>query len=308
MIKRAQNRIAESRFALLTTAIYALVVCGAAGVISQGWWLQLLLLALSTLMMVYLNNSNALIRIYSRMVSCSFLVMMTMASFLLPSIETMVVQMAFIDFILFFFRAYQDKEAQGLLFYAFCALGIMSLFFVQTLYLVPILIILLGSNMMALSVRTFFASLIGLAMPYWFLLAYDIYIGQADLFVNHLIALDDFHQMFDLALLDSHRLVTLAVVTLFSVVGTVHFLRNSFKDKIRIRMIYESFIVMELCILLLILFQPQHFDQLLGMLIVVASPLIGHFIALTHTRWTNIFFFVIMAIALILTTYNLWVP
>ena len=55
-----------------------------------------------------------------------------------------------------------------------------------------------------------------------------------------------------------------------------------------------------------ILLQPQHYDVLIRILIINTAPLVGHFLALTHTRQTNIVFFVIIVATLIVTGYNLW--
>ena len=70
MIRRLQNQIAESRWALPLTAIYGAAIVVLLGAVERQMWAQTALLALSTLLMVELNNANALIRIYSRMVSC----------------------------------------------------------------------------------------------------------------------------------------------------------------------------------------------------------------------------------------------
>ena len=78
MIKRTQNRIAESRWALPICAAYTLLICIISGLFVEGIWVQLALTAVATLLMVELNNRNSLIRIYSRMVSCSFLVLTMM--------------------------------------------------------------------------------------------------------------------------------------------------------------------------------------------------------------------------------------
>jgi len=58
--------------------------------------------------------------------------------------------------------------------------------------------------------------------------------------------------------------------------------------------------------MLFIALQPQHFDILIGLVFVCASPLIAHLLTLTSTRFTNIAFFVILATCLIITTINLW--
>ena len=64
--KRLQNRVAESRFAFPVAVVYAAVVWMMAGLVGSSLYLQLGVFAVSTLMMVTLNNTNALIRIYSR--------------------------------------------------------------------------------------------------------------------------------------------------------------------------------------------------------------------------------------------------
>ena len=73
--KRRQERFALSRFALPVTAIYGALATLAAGVIEQELWLQTAALFAATIMMVFLNNRYSLIRVYSRMVSCSYLVL-----------------------------------------------------------------------------------------------------------------------------------------------------------------------------------------------------------------------------------------
>ena len=166
-VKRIQNKIADSRLALPVTAIYAVLVCLISGFITQHLWAQFAILIVSTYMMLELNNTNALIRIYSRMVSCSYLMLAVMAHFLLVSVPYGMVQLLFIGFLLLFFRCYQDKRAAGTVFYAYTMLGVASLFFVQVLYFVPITWILLRTNIMAGNVRTLSASIIGLLMPYW---------------------------------------------------------------------------------------------------------------------------------------------
>lgn len=122
LVKRFQNKVAESRISLPITAVYALLVCLGCGFWEQQLWWQFAVLAVSSFLMMELNNANALIRIYSRMVSCSFIAFVVMAKFLLVSLPCGIVQLFFIAFFLFFFKAYQDKRATGTVFYAFAHL------------------------------------------------------------------------------------------------------------------------------------------------------------------------------------------
>ena len=74
-IRRIQNRIAESRFLLPTTAIIALCICLLAGLVQKQQWIPFLLFAIATYFFAELNNTNALLRIYSRTVSSSFMLL-----------------------------------------------------------------------------------------------------------------------------------------------------------------------------------------------------------------------------------------
>jgi len=305
MIKRAQNRIAESRATLPWTAVICLLIWLVGGVITHGWWLQMGVAALAMVMMALLNNVNALIRIYSRMISCSFIVLMTMTAYLWPQLPAGMVALAVTTFYLLLFQTYQDKRAMGMIFYAYAMLGIGSIFWVRLLWLVPVFWILMATNILAFSGRTFFASILGLVLPYWFLGGYYFLTGQIAMLGEHFVDILNVGPLFAFELLDLHHFVTMGFVFLLGILGIVHFLRNSYKDKIRIRMYYEAFIVIELVLMAAIIVFPKMADPIMALLITTTAPLIGHFLALTHTKLTNITFFVILVIVAALTLYNI---
>lgn len=304
--KRIQNRIADSRMALPITAVYAVMACLACGFIGQHLWWQFAMLVLSTYMMVELNNANALIRIYSRMVSCSYLVLTVMSPSLLMSVPHAATQMFLVAFFLLLFRCYQDKRAAGGLFYAFAMLGMASLAFVQILYFVPVVWVLLFTNIMAGNVRTWCASLLGLMLPYWCVGGYCVYVGQVDALYAHIEGLWQFAPLADVGAVSLSQALSVGVVVVVAVIGMVHFHRNSFMDKIRTRMLFEVFTTFILCIIVFAVLQPQHLSFLHSMLLVCVSPLAGHFISLTHTRATNVTFLALLAIVLGVTVYNIW--
>lgn len=307
MFTSIQTRVAQSRWALPWTSLYAVIVCLLAGFVPQMMWQQFLLFVLSTLFIAELNNAYALIRIYSRMVSCSFLLMTTMAGFLLQSVSGLAVQLGLIVFYLYLLKAYQAPHASDAVFVAFFAIGMVSLLFVQILFFVPLLWVLLAVNMLAFSPRTFIASLLGIVAPYWFAVAYCLYAGTMTYIPTHLAGLAVFAPPFALGSIDTSRLVTAALVLLLALVGGTHFVLYSYQDKIRTRMNYELFIAMDVFCFAGILLQPQHFDSLLAMSIVTTAPLIGHYAALSHSKISNISFILLSIIILALTGYNLWI-
>ena len=308
IVKRFQNRVAESRIALPVTGVYAFAVCALGGLFTEQLWVQFVLLAVSSFLMMELNNVNALIRIYSRMVSCSFLVLAVMSQYLVVDVSCGIVQACFIAFYLFLFSAYQDNRAMGRVFYAFLMLGIASTMFVQILFFVPLVWVLLCTNLMVRSFRAFVSSLFGLLVPYWFMVAYYLYIDDVDSLLDHLLQIAQFGPVLGWMDMPVSHILTAAYVAILAVVGMIHFRLNNYKDKIRTRMLFEIFSVLALAAIVFMILQPQHIDYLLALLIVSTSPMIGHYIALTNTFITNISFYVMLVVALIITCVNLWMP
>lgn len=308
IVKRFQNRVAESRIALPVTGAYAFAVCALGGLFTEQLWVQFVLLAVSSFLMMELNNVNALIRIYSRMVSCSFLVLAVMSQYLVVDVRCGIVQACFIAFYLFLFSAYQDNRAMGRVFYAFLMLGIASTMFVQILFFVPLVWVLLCTNLMVRSFRAFVSSLFGLLVPYWFMVAYYLYIDDVDSLLDHFLQIAQFGPVLGWMDMPVSHILTAAYVVILAVVGMIHFRLNNYKDKIRTRMLFEIFSVLALAAIVFMILQPQHIDYLLALLIVSTSPMIGHYIALTNTFITNISFYVMLVVALIITCVNLWMP
>lgn len=308
IVKRFQNRVAESRIALPVTGVYAFAVCALGGLFTEQLWVQFVLLAVSSFLMMELNNVNALIRIYSRMVSCSFLVLAVMSQYLVVDVRCGIVQACFIAFYLFLFSAYQDNRAMGRVFYAFLMLGIASTMFVQILFFVPLVWVLLCTNLMVRSFRAFVSSLFGLLVPYWFMMAYYLYIDDVDSLLDHFLQIAQFGPVLGWMDMPVSHILTAAYMVILAVVGMIHFRLNNYKDKIRTRMLFEIFSVLALAAIVFMILQPQHIDYLLALLIVSTSPMIGHYIALTNTFITNISFYVMLVVALIITCVNLWMP
>jgi len=202
-------------------------------------------------------------------------------------------QLCTIAFLLMWFTIYQDRNASGRCYYAFLALGLASVPFVQILWLLPLLWILTQTNLMALSWRTWTASVLGVLTPYWFWLCWQLYLGDLTPLGNHLADL-----------LVSH-LLSLVLATVLIIMGTMHFLHKSSGDKIRIRMFYYSFMWLGLAGMLFTLLLPEKYDMSFRLMVVCAAPLAGHFIALTNTKATNITFLVLTAVTLAVTLLNI---
>lgn len=301
-MKRLQNRIAEGGMTLPVAALLGLVAWLAAGLISQGMWPQLACHVATVYLLIELSNQNALLRVRSRMVSSTFILLSCTAPMLFPQFSGAVVQLCFVAALLLLFHTYQNSQTMGLTYYAFLALGLSSLVWVHVLWYVPVVWLLMATQLQSLSGRTWMASLLGLVTPYWFASLWLIFNQDFSPIVDHFTELASLQ--FVVPKLELGRLLVLLLTLALTVVGAVHFWNYAFEDKIRVRQLYGLFSVLTAVTVLFLLLQPQHGDVLLRLLFVFVSPLIAHVMTFTSSKASEVFFFSSLALVLALTAYN----
>ena len=71
-------------------------------------------------------------------------------------------------------------------------------------------------------------------------------------------------------------------------------------------MIYESFMIMNLALIVFIALQPTQMPQLIPIMAVSVSPLIAHYITYTNTRLTNLSFIGFIVIVILSLAYHIW--
>lgn len=106
------------------------------------------------------------------------------------------------------------------------------------------------------------ASLIGIMIPYWFSAGYYAYTNNIDGLVSHFTEFINYHELFDYSRVTDHEVVNLIFITILGIIGSIHFLHTAYADKIRTRMIYESFTMVNFVSLAFIILQPQHIKEL----------------------------------------------
>jgi len=313
-MKRPQNIIAESGLTLPVAALFSVVVWLLVGLVRLQLWPQLACFIATIYMVVEMTNQNALLRIRSRMVSSTFIVLSCASCFLFPQMTGGVAQLCMVAAFLMLFQTYQTSRCMGRIFYAFAAIGLGSLAFVQMLWYVPVLWLLMATQLQSMNWRTWLASMLGLAMPYWFALVWFLlpFNLSADWTADLSPLADHFALLADISrpsiptppyLLGS--ILALVLTLVLGAIGITHFWQYSFEDKIRIRLLYGFFTAMTAFTVFLILVQPQHFDVLMRLLTLCACPLIAHVLTFTSSRLSNILFFVALGLALALTVFNL---
>lgn len=258
--------------------------------------------------MLVLNNTYALIRIYSRMVSCSFLVLACMASFATSSWRIPLLGLVSVLAYILLFRCYQDRSAQGWVFYAFVCIGIGSLSWVQMLYFVPLAWLVCAFCLYCLDLRTFIASVFGVAFPYWFWAGWLAIKGNMAPLLEHFEELITFGHIMESGCITNHHLAMLLFIIVTAIIGSLHFVSHSYQDKIRTRMFFQCFMFSAVYAFVFLVLQPQFASQLLIVMTVMTAPIIGHYFALSNSKASNILFFVMLAVAIAIIAFNLWTP
>lgn len=307
-MKRLQNKIAESSLTLPVVVAGGALVWGLSLLFRGGAWPQLVCFAVSCYLMVELSNANALLRVRSRMVTATFIALSCAASPLFASFTGTFVQLCFIIAMLLLFLTYQRPDSVGRIYYAFLFVGLSSMAFVQVLYFVPLLWLLMATQLQSFSIKGLSATLLGLITPYWIASVWCLFERDFTPMTEHFAKLAQLAVPYRDMTINIGLLAVVVLTIVLSITGIVHFWLHSFEDKIRIRLLYGFFTSMLLFGTLLLCLQPQHYEVLIPLLTVFASPLIAHFLTFTQSRLTNIVFIVVSVLTLALIVLNLWRP
>lgn len=307
-LRRLQKEISTSRISWPIAAVLTLIFWFIAWLEDNVTFFPFVLIIATGLLMMWINHLFALIKVFSRMIASSYLAFTT-ALLLVPDIggaqtKVVFVQFCLVSFLILFFSCYQYRKAQGVILYAFMMLGVASLFFKQLLLLVPILWCLSAYCMVTFSGKIWLSSIFGIGLPYLFVYTYYLCVGTPSA-EQTLMHNWDFCRVFDFRAVPMCLKISFACSSLLTIVGFVHLMMDGHKDKVRTRMMYQIFISLGFFAMLMCFLQPLHIAEYIGIMLVSASAMVGHFFAMTDTKRTNYIFMAIVAATYLITIYNL---
>ncbi len=312
---RLQNHISESTLTLPVCAAIAVVlwfvrINPLSFRIDVRTAVSLLSVILTTYIVMETNTANSLLRIRSRMVSAVWVMGISMMTFSHDVTVTWITVplMAATHYLLF--KTYQDPNPVNYTFHIFFLLGTMILIMPNLYVLIPLYFWYMAVFMRSLSWRAFWAGLIGLAMPSWFLFGWCAANGDYTMvtdIIGTIASPQPIEQDNYTTWLSVHnpRTLTWCCLTFVTSVATIHYLRNYFKDKIRTRMYLYIYVIQTVAIWLLLLWQPDKYDRLMPLFMLCAGTLIAHHFALTGTILSNLFFVLSVLAWVALTTINM---
>lgn len=219
-------------------------------------------------------------------------------------VNALVFLMALVVYLLF--QTYQNTYAVLPCFMLFACLGVGSLLLPYVWCFVPLFILAI-QVFRALTLRSFFAALVGLLFPYWLLFVYTFSTWQMSFFYEPFV-------VFGTSLSAGYGAiprvawVDLGAYLPVFVVSAVHFIRNDFQDKIRTRVFLYFLFFYVCCCLLLLLLRPQCYAIAISLMQIGCCILVSHFFSLVTNRVCNIFFMVWIVILLLVSICNIWMP
>ena len=138
------------------------------------------------------------------------------------------------------------------------------------------------------------------------LLGHAFFYKEMELFYrpfNQLLTIGEF---FNLQILQPWELATLGYLFVLFIVSAAHCVVAGFEDKIRTRAYLQFLIDLTLFLFILIALQPSQCSNLLPLLMISSSILIGHLFVLTNSKTSNVFFIVSLVCLILLFGFNVW--
>lgn len=287
------NRVAEGQLLFPTCAALATLL----------WWFPVdsldwhhiggwVLCMLTSYVLTETNNANQLIRIRTRMVAAVWLILMATIGSLHPMQHGTLAAFSLAVSHYMLFRTYQRREPTADTFHALLFASIASLFVPALVVLLPCYLWYLLVFMRVMSLRVLSAWLIGVVLPYLFVGAYCVAVEDFAFLVDHWHSLTTLGPtlLSDASCFTLEQKVVLGSVSVVALWSAIHYLHNYYNDKIRVRMLLYILVFQFVVIEFTICLQPQWMASLLAPLIVVASPLVAHYFALTPSRFASILY------------------
>lgn len=274
-------RISESDGTFVVAALLTVVVWMLGHWTDTAWWGALGMALLTTYILLETNTQCQLLRIRSRMVSSTFLLLISTQMAMHSQWSLLLPACALVLCNLLLFRCYEQRRATGSLFYAYLFLGIACCQFPPVWLMVPVLWFCCAHYLRNMSLRGWRASILGLLLPHLYYILAMLYSGAWDF--QHWTAFLQWPTPDSIPPVD--RLVNIGVMVLLFFWSIVHFSTNSFRDNTRTRMFYNTLQGELLLSLLLLIIWPPHSLQTLTLTLVAGTPFAAHYFSLSEGRW-----------------------
>ena len=302
-VDKFQIEVATGRFTLPVV----ILVCLFLWLVSIREWSDLISLGIVAAIgyvMIEANTSFTLIRTRTTLPVCIYAFMASSLFFLHSYGVEIWAPLAFILAVTQLFMSFESSTASISVFHSFFFLSLGSFVFPQMVYFSPLFLVGM-IPFRSMSAKAFMAALLGLFIPYWFLLGYALWFDQMSLFYAPLVKMIQFHPI-EYGHLMLNEILSWGIIALLLLIGSIHYWQVAYMDKIRARICHSFLSVVGLFALLFSILQPSFLYEWMQVQLICASFLMGHLFTLTRNRFSGILFMVTFVVLILLSLYNLW--
>lgn len=255
----------------------------------QALWSGLAACSVITFLLTELSNRHSLLRIRSRMVSVTYLMLMLVNPALHTGGTHLVPPLCLVLCYFMLYSSYQKLRPAGYIYHSFLFAGIGSLFYPPMWILALGFYVSIIFQLRNISWKSFIAGILGFITPYWLLAAYALWtddFGQflAGLSTRFSLPLPAFVPM------TLPQYISVGTVVFLGILSFIHYFRTSFNDKIHTRMFYYIITTQELIIWSVFILYPTLFKEQFSLLILNTSILTAHYYALAKGRYFSYWF------------------
>jgi len=224
----------------------------------------------------------------------------------LPALSATTIVLVCLVFMLYeLFKAYQLPEATGTLFNVGVLIGFAGLWMPQVLWLTPLIWIGMY-QFQALTTRSLIASLIGILITYWFVLAWCIWAHDFLIFKSLYSSLTDFDFFSIIRSFRYHHLGFILIVFLLFA-AFFHLKTDAISNRVRVRILLSFLLNMSLWVLGLISVFGRSTDSFLAVLFLPVSVLMAYFFESMHKRIRFVLYYFVLLLSVLSFLLRLWI-
>ena len=301
---RFQYRVATGKGTLPVATLFTLILWGITFLHDFKNIGSLFFIGLAAYLLLEANTQFALIRTRTSLPSSLFLFFSASMLFLQTKMPICMLPALFMLMLFGLFKSYESKYASTTIFHAFLWISISSLIVPCIIWIVPLLFIhMIGLR--SLTGKTFFAGLIGLGLPYWFLFAYSLYANRLEWF-RALMGKPFQFLPIDYTQIAINQWISYGITLVLLTIYIFLYTQSAYKDKVQTRIYLQATCWIGCWICILMFLQPQYINALLPIVLLVEAILGAHLFALTYNRITRILFYFTLFSYFAICSFNVW--
>ncbi len=257
--------------------------------ISISLGINLFLVLATSILLLWLNQTYSIIRTKTYLPFLFYMLFITTDHHSFFSFSGNISTIILVITVFHLFKSYQKEKTVEEAFNVGALISLGSLFSTQMLFFIPIIWIGL-SFVQSFSLKSFFASLVGVLAVYWLVFCWYVYKKDLAGFT------EPFQYLFQINIssitsLELPDWIRVGFSLLITILAIINFQLHSFKDKIRTRVYFYFILTLIGFVAILLSLGILPMTEYAGTYYFSVSLLAAHFFATTNTRLSSIFFY-----------------